>query len=80
MFRLLETRGVPLEIIVDELEKSNYIVDWIDFYESSLKCGWNISTTLNKIECCLTDIKGKQYCDDVLLRLKYYIVENNNDI
>ncbi len=53
------------------------VVDWLDFYESSVKSGWNIKTTLNKIEYALIDIKGKEYSTQVITRLKYYIGNKN---
>lgn len=73
MFKLVESRGVPLEIIVDYLDSQNMIVDWMDFYERSQKCNWNIKTTLNKIEVSLIDTHGKEYTEEVMKRLKYCI-------
>ena len=73
MFRLYETRGVPLDTIIEEFDRQGYIIDWIDFYESSTKSGWNGKTTLKKIEYSLMDVKEKEYCDNVLQRLKLYI-------
>jgi len=52
-----------------------YLIDWIDFYESSVKSGWNVKTTLKKIEYSLVDIKEKEYCENVLRRLKLYITK-----
>jgi len=54
------------------------VIDWIDFYERSLDCNWNIKTTINKIEMSLIDTKGKEYSDEVILRLKYYKGEKEN--
>ena len=70
---MMDTRGVPLETIVQEFEKNNCLVDWIDFYENSIQSGWNPQTTLDRIEYTLIDVKGKEYSNDVLLRLKIYI-------
>ena len=49
------------------------LIDWIDYYECSLQCNWNLKTTLNKIQTALLDTKGKDYSLDVMNRLKYYI-------
>ncbi len=68
---------MPLETIIQEFDKHGYLIDWVDFYESSTQSGWNIKTTLKKIEYSLIDIKEKEYCNNVLSRLRYYIGKNN---
>lgn len=74
-----ETRGVPIDTIVQEFDRQGYLIDWIDFYESSVKSGWNVKTTLKKIEYSLVDIKDKEYCEEVLRRLRYYITKGNKN-
>ena len=74
VFHLVETHGIPLEIILQKFEEHKLIIDWIDFYESSQKCGWLIKTVLNKIEVALVDFKGREYADAVMLRLKQHII------
>lgn len=70
---------MPLDTIIQEFDKQGYVIDWIDFYESSVKSGWNVKTTLKKIEYSLIDIKEKEYCEEVLKRLRYYITVNTNE-
>ncbi len=72
---MYETKGVPLETIIQKFDELNYLIDWVDFYESSITSGWNTKTTLKKIEYSLIDIKGKDYTTQVLNRLKYYITK-----
>jgi len=79
MFRVCETYGIPLELIVEQLYKHSYIIDWIDFYEDSLSYGWNPRTTLSKIEVALFDTHGKLYSQEVIDRLKYYIVKRSEN-
>ncbi len=71
---MYETKGVPLETIIQKFDELNYLIDWIDFYETSIENGWNVRTTLKKIEYSLIDTKGKDYTTQVLTRLKYYII------
>ena len=73
VFKYVETRGIPLEIIITVFDQQGLVIDWIDFYEQSQKCGWLIKTTINKIEAALLDTKGKEYTDIILDRLKFYI-------
>ena len=75
VFSLYESRGVPLDIILDKLREENYVVDWISFYkEARYRAFWNIDTILNKIELALNDVYGKEYSDEVIKRLKFYIM------
>lgn len=76
VFQLIDTKGVPLEVIVSEFTEFGYVIDWIDFYESSIKSGWNMFTSLNKIEYSLSSVKGEEYSNRVMERLRYYIMEN----
>lgn len=78
MFRVVVTYGVPLDTTVQFLYDNNLLIDWIEFLESSIKEGWNLKSTLVKIETSLIDIRGKEYTDDVVLRLKYYISKRNS--
>ena len=78
MFRYVETYGVPLEFIIDIFDRENLVIDWIDFIEKSHRCGWTIKTTLSKIESSLIDTKGKEYTQEVLLRLKLHIGHSPN--
>jgi len=68
---------VPLDTIIQKFDELGYLIDWIDFYESSVKSGWNVKTTLKKIEYSLIDIKEKDYCESVLQRLRYYITRKD---
>ena len=73
LFKLVDTHGIPLDLVIEQFGKSNMVIDWIDFLESANKCGWKSSTTLNKIEAALCDIKGEEYSKCVITRLQYYI-------
>jgi len=75
VFRYVESRGIPLDIVFHKLYQHDLIIDWIDFYEDSQKAGWLIKTTLNKIEEGLIDAMGKEYTHEVLKRLRYYIMK-----
>ena len=79
MFKVHETYGIPLELMIEQLDKHSYIIDWINFYEDSLKDGWNPRTTLSKIEVALFDSCGKVYSSEVITRLKYYIVKRYHE-
>ena len=57
LFPLVSSEGILLEVIVQELDSKNYVVDWFDFWTSSVKSGWNPRSTRTKILCCI----GEQF-------------------
>jgi len=63
-----------LEIIIQSFEKHNLIINWIDFYESCITKSWNIKTIFSKIEYSLLETMGREHSEEVLKRLKYYIL------
>jgi hypothetical protein len=74
------TIGLPLEMLLPLLEKNNMVIDWIDFYNCSIKGGWSQKTTLMKIKTALGDCFGSQYKKEVLKRLYFYLKEEHNGI
>lgn len=79
VFHLVESRGIPLDIILIEFERNNLLVDWLDFFEQSQKGGWNTKTTLNKIRYALDEVKGKEYTEHVLMRLIHILQRSLNE-
>jgi len=49
------------------------VVDWIDYYEESLKYGWSTKTSLNRIETAVGDYFGKEYKNEIMSRINLYI-------
>ena len=49
------------------------VVDWVDYYDESLKYGWSTKTSLNRIETAVGDYFGQQYKEEVMKRLHFYI-------
>lgn len=74
IFKLVESVGLPLDIILLELEKENIIIDWIQFYETGLKSNWTSKKIFEKIEVALIDVGNKGRALEILKRLKYYIM------
>jgi alanyl-tRNA synthetase len=73
IFRLMESRGLPLEDILFQLDENNCIIDWIGFYKESQKAQWQVKTFLLRIETTVREVFGKIYCEQVMLRLRKYI-------
>jgi hypothetical protein len=65
--------GIPLEYLLEILNRNNMIVSWIDFYNSSVKYGWKYKTTKERISTSVGDIYGQEYRDEVLKKLDWYM-------
>jgi hypothetical protein len=78
IFIQMESRGVDLGIMVQCLYDSGNLIDWIQFYEDSVKAKWNTITTIKKIKYSLDDVFGVEYSDQIINRLKLYIVKTNS--
>ena len=61
--------GLPLEFVLDILIRNNMVVDWIRFYEDSVRSGWSYKTLRLRVDSSLGDIYGSDYRDQVLKRL-----------
>lgn len=70
VFKHTEALGIPLDIILEYISTRNCVVDWIDFFQSAVECGWNQKTIINKIEYALIDVHGKIYSQYIISRLK----------
>ena len=73
------TTGLPLEIILEELDKRGMTVDWVGFYESSLRHGWKWKTTRERVRYSVREIYGDDYCWEVMSRLIFYRSQRKQD-
>lgn len=74
LFNLTTSNGIPLDICLTYFKKLNIIIDWIGFVDEALDAYWNYQTIIKKIEYSLIDVYDKQYSDNVILRIKYYLI------
>jgi len=73
VFSLLETHGIPLDVLVEVIDRQGALIDWVDFYEASQQSNWKTRTALMKIESAVSEVLGEDYCNEVMLRLQNYI-------
>ena len=77
-FQYFETRGIPLDIIITILNNHNMIIDWIDFYKSSINI-WPMKTTLAKIYSALLLTNDERYAKIIISKLQNYIQNENTN-
>lgn len=75
----METKGVPLDLMIMELKDKNYIIDWIEFIDTSLNHNWKINNTLTRIENVLIDIYDKKYSKEIMDKLNLIYLSSNKE-
>ena len=68
-FVYMSTVGLPMDILLIELDKRNFIIDWIDFCKCALLDGWKRKTIYNKIKTGSEEAYTKEYSDELLSRI-----------
>ena len=78
VFKFMETKGLPLDFMFMYLDKDEYVVDWLEFVQTSLEHNWNIRGTLTKLENSLIDVYGRcEYSETVIKRLNDYFINTS---
>lgn len=65
----METRGIPLDIILEKLKDEDLLIDWKDFIDTAFEVGWSIKTIMSNIECLVEEYYGKECIN----KIKWYI-------
>jgi hypothetical protein len=73
VFKLSDTHGVPLEIILDVFERKGIVIDWIEYTKDCIKSGWKLDTIIRKVEYPLADVHGNEYANEVITRIKQWV-------
>lgn len=72
VFVYFDSRGIPLDIILEEIKERDFVVDWYDFLMQVFKAKRGIQTTLNQIYEAVSNV----YCENVAL----IIIEKMKDL
>lgn len=73
VFRLFDTCGLPLDIILDLCQENNLMPSWTHFYDDAITQGWIDKTIFNRLETNISDTYGKSFWLSVKKRLELYI-------
>jgi len=63
MFRMVETYGIPLDIVVLFLDQRGIVPDWLHFYEMGVKSGWKPEGIVSKLDEAIVDVYGPDWRD-----------------
>lgn len=72
VFPLVDTHGLPLDMVAEYLNNKDMAVDWLDFYESAMKAGWTEVRALQHIYSAAEDVFGLEFRDNLEKRFMEY--------
>lgn len=70
VFKLIDTHGLPLTIILDILEQQNKAISIAHFYEEAIKAGWKESTIDAKVFESVLDVHGPERLKEFKLKIE----------
>jgi len=71
-FKLYDTHGIPIPIIVGILADKNCMMNWIDFCENAVKHGWTLQATIVKLREAVGDVYPRDWVQDWENHIKLY--------
>lgn len=74
-FKFVGTYGLPLEFVIEQLNSRDIIIDWVDYILCALKDGHKKRTIRGRIFEAITDVFGKKYSTEFLIRLDKVLEE-----
>jgi hypothetical protein len=72
-FPLVNSEGIPLEVVLMTFEREGIVPDWISFIKEALDKGWNPGSLRSKIESAVSDVHGPEHTKQVLLRFDEFM-------
>jgi hypothetical protein len=69
IFKMVDGQGMPLDILLRCFEERKCIPSWPLFYKEALERGWNVRSTMSKIEQACADVYGAKHAKIVVERL-----------
>lgn len=70
VFKMADTHGMPLVLVVDYLLEQNCVVAWDEYYIDAEKAGWKTETVENRIFEAVGDSYGTPYLEKFKSRLE----------
>jgi hypothetical protein len=78
LFRIAETEGLPLEIILELCLLYNVVPSWIHLYQECLTAGMKHSRIIAKLDSAISDSFGKEFRDEVISTLDLIFKSKEN--
>lgn len=78
-FRLRDTEGLPISVMLQLANKYQVILSPIAFYEEAKYQGWKDKTIFDRLKEAYQDAYNHQYWEQVKIRLDAYLELRGND-
>lgn len=72
-FRMVDTHGVPLEVVISFLDNNGRMPSWADFYDNARKAGWKSRGIVAKLRNVVGDVYGPDFREGWELRMQAHI-------
>lgn len=69
VFELVDTYGVPLEVVLSEFRHRGLAPAWDVFMMEASKAGWSDRNTDSRIEAACADVYGAEHTAEVMRRV-----------
>jgi len=60
VFPLVDTHGIPLDLVLDKLQDNRMMPDWLEFYDTATSKGWKPSGVVTKLSEAVGDVYGPE--------------------
>ena len=61
MFELVDTHGIPLDLVLERLAGAGMVPDWLTFCSAAVAAGWKPSRLRTRLAEAVGDVHGPDY-------------------
>lgn len=61
LYQFIETYGLPLEVLISEIDRRGYMPDWVDYIESAVKAGSKRERAVLKLKTAVKDVYSPEF-------------------
>lgn len=61
VYPLVDTHGIPLEVVLDYLKSHGMMPDWLDYYEASVEAGTKPERAIVRLSTAVGDVYGPTF-------------------
>ena len=61
IFRMFDTVGLPMDVVLDVCRNSGFIPSWTHFYTEAIAAGWKPKTVYNRLMDNISDVYGVEW-------------------
>lgn len=70
VFPLVNSEGIPLEVVIESLRRRGMVIDWLGFVRECLRFGWSEERIVSGIVAAVGDVCGPVEREEVESRLR----------